>query len=107
MDEMSQEMNDCITACVNCHTACLRTATSYRTDPVNSNEHLVLLLACAGMCRTCADFMIIGTLHHKHTCKECAEICLECAAACETIGGMQECVDACRACADCCEKMAA
>ena len=52
-------------------------------------------------------FMLIGTSHHKHLCRECAEICEECARSCEQVGDMQECVDACRRCAESCRKMAA
>jgi hypothetical protein len=65
------------------------------------------MIACAEMCRTCAHFMLISTPHHKHTCKECAEICAECAKDCQRIGDMDECVAACEACAESCRKMAA
>jgi len=51
--------------------------------------------------------MLIGSEHHKHVCRECAEICTECAADRERIGDMQGCVDACRRCAESCRKMAA
>nr|WP_246436194.1 four-helix bundle copper-binding protein [Rhizobium cellulosilyticum] len=88
----------------------MRTATVFKpttSDTVAANAHIRLMLACAEMCRTSAHFMILETPHHKHTCKECAEICLECAAACEKTGGMQDCVDACRACAESCSMMAA
>jgi hypothetical protein len=110
MNQLSPEMVDCITKCFNCNSTCLRTAIEFKptmaADP-SAMDHIRLMLACAEMCRTSAQFMIIGTMHHKHTCKECAEICLECAAACEKLGGMQECVDACRLCAESCAKMAA
>ncbi len=51
--------------------------------------------------------MLIGTPHHKHTSRECAEICEECATDCERLGDMDECVRACRACAESCRRMAA
>jgi hypothetical protein len=69
--------------------------------------HFRLMMACAEMCRTSAHFMLISTPHHKHTCKECAEICAECASDCKRIGGMDECVAICEACADSCRRMAA
>jgi hypothetical protein len=56
-------------------------------------------MTCAEICQTSANFMLIGTRHHKHTCRECAEICQECARSCEQGGGMDECVQACRRCA--------
>jgi hypothetical protein len=107
MNGLSREMNDCIAQCFDCYSACLRASVSFKPGASTPDSHLALMLACAEICRTCAHFMIIGTLHHKHTCRECAEICLECAAACERIGGMQECVEACRACAKSCAEMAA
>jgi len=107
MDQMSAKMNDCIAKCFTCYSACLQASATFGPDPAFSNSHRVLMMACAEMCRTCAHFMILGTRHDKHTCKECAEICLECAAACEQLGGMQECVDACKACTASCAEMAA
>lgn len=110
MNEMSPEMADCISKCFECYSSCLRAAIEFkpRVGSVPSAEdHIRLMLACAEMCRTSAQFMIIGTKHHKHTCKECAEICLECAAACETLGNMQECAESCRACSESCAMMAA
>ena len=65
------------------------------------------MMACAEMCRTSAHFMLIGTDHHKHTSRECAEICRQCAADCERVGDMQSCVESCTRCAESCEKMAA
>ncbi|ACP22180.1 ferredoxin (plasmid) [Sinorhizobium fredii NGR234] len=70
-------------------------------------QTLRLISACAEICRTAAHFMLIGSEHHKHVCRECAEICTECAADRERIGDMQGCVDACRRCAESCRKMAA
>ena len=65
------------------------------------------MMARAEICRTSATFMLIGSQHHKHVCRECAEICEECAADCEKLDGMEECVEACRACAASCRQMAA
>ncbi len=70
-------------------------------------EHFRLMMACAEMCRTSAHFMLSGTEHHRHTCRECAEICTQCAEDCERIGDMEACVKACRQCAESCRAMAA
>jgi hypothetical protein len=70
-------------------------------------QHFRLMMACAEICQTSANFMLIGTPHHKHTCRECAEICEECARSCESVGGMEDCVQECRRCAESCRKMAA
>ncbi|WP_252954545.1 four-helix bundle copper-binding protein [Siccirubricoccus soli] len=70
-------------------------------------QHFRLMLACAEMCQTAANFMLIGTPHHRTTCGACAQICEDCAKSCEAVGGMQECVEACRRCAESCRRMAA
>lgn len=70
-------------------------------------EHFRIMMSCAEICRTSAHFMLIESGHHKHVCRECAEICEDCARSCEHVGGMQDCVDACRRCAESCQKMAA
>ena len=110
MQQMSSEMQKCIHACLGCYQTCLGTAMQHcltmggkHTEP----EHFRLMMACAEMCRTSAHFMLLGTPHHKHTCRECAEICTQCADDCERIGDMQACVEACRHCADRCHAMAA
>jgi len=70
-------------------------------------KHFTLMMACAEICRTAAHFMLIGSAHHPHVCRECAEICEECARDCERIGDMEECVRMCRQCAEECSRMAA
>jgi hypothetical protein len=67
-------------------------------------QHFRLMMACAEICRTSAHFMLIGTVHHKHTC---AEICEECAKDCDRVGGMDACVQQCRSCAQRCRAMSA
>jgi hypothetical protein len=108
MHHQTPEMKNCIEACLDCYQICLSTASGHcleiggeHTEP----KHFRLMLACAEICRTAAHFMLIGSPHHKHVCRECAEICEECARDCERIGDMQECVDACRRCAESCRKM--
>ena len=110
MHEMVPIMQKCIDNCLRCYGVCLRTAMSHcleaggkHTEPA----HFRLMMACAEICRTSAHFMLIGTDHHKHTCRECAEICTQCAADCKRVGDMQACVDACRSCAESCRQMAA
>lgn len=109
MPHLDAAMKDCIEHCLHCYSVCLSTAMNHcleaggkHTEPA----HFRLMMACAEICRTSAHFMLIGSAHHKHTCKECAEICTECADDCERIGDMQECVDACRKCAESCRQMA-
>jgi hypothetical protein len=106
----SPEMKRCIEECLACYQICLGMAAGHcleaggdHTEP----RHFRLMLGCAEICRTAAHFMLLGSEHHKHLCRECAEICAECARDCESLGDMQECVDACRRCEESCRRMAA
>lgn len=107
---LNDEMRSCIEECHRCHTTCLSDAIGHcleaggrHTEP----KHFKLMLDCAEICQTTANFMARGSEHHRHLCRECAEICRQCAASCEALGDMQECVAACIRCAESCEKMAA
>ena len=110
MHDMDPAMRSCIDECLSCYRVCLGTAMSHCLETGGKHvepKHFRLMMACAEMCRTSANFMLIGTPHHKHTCGECAEICEECAQDCERVGEMDDCVQACRKCAESCRKMAA
>ena len=110
MHHLSQEMQACIDTCTRCHQVCLSMAMNHCLEVGGEHvakEHFTLMMACAEICRTSATFMLIGSQHHQHVCRECAEICEECAADCERLDGMEECVEACRACAASCRQMAA
>jgi hypothetical protein len=110
MNHQSPDMQACIDACLKCYSVCLGMAMNHCLEAGGKHvepRHFRLMMACAEICRTSAHFMLIGTEHHRHTCRECAEICEECAADCERVGDMEDCVKACRACAEQCRKMAA
>ncbi|MBX6742299.1 MAG: four-helix bundle copper-binding protein [Acetobacteraceae bacterium] len=110
MQNLSPEIRACIEECLRCHSVCLGMAMNHCLQQGGKHvepQHFKLMMACAEICQTAANFMLIGTSHHKHTCAECAEICEECARSCEQVGGMGECVQACRRCAESCRKMAA
>jgi hypothetical protein len=103
-------MDSCIEDCLHCYRTCLGTAMSHCLEAGGEHvapPHFRLMMACAEICRTSAHFMLIGTEHHRHTCRECAEICAECADDCERVGDMEACVEACRSCAESCRRMAA
>lgn len=110
MTEMEPKMRDCVEACLRCYSTCLHTAMNHCLEAGGKHvepAHFRLMMACAEMCRTSAHLMLIGTEHHRHTCRECAEICTQCAEDCERIGDMQACAEACRHCAEHCRSMAA
>jgi hypothetical protein len=107
---MSQGMRACIDACLDCYKVCLSTAMTHCLESGGKHvepKHFRLMMACVEICRTSAHFMLVGSPHHKHTCGECAEICMECADDCARLDGMEACVAACRKCGDECRKMAA
>jgi hypothetical protein len=69
-------------------------------------DHFRLILNCAEICQTSANFQLSGSAFHQHLCVLCAEICMACALSCEKIGQMETCVEACQACAVSCQQMA-
>ena len=110
MHQLSQEMRNCIEECLRCYQVCLGTAMTHCLwvgGKHTEKQHFSLMMACAEICRTTAHFMLLNSPHHKHLCRECAEICRECARDCERVGDMQECVEACKRCAESCSRMAA
>ena len=110
-DEMAVAMDDCIDWCTSCHDICLQTVNYCLAmgGEHSTPEHIRLLLDCAEICQTSANFMLRSSELHGVTCAACAEICDRCAAACERFEGdeiMQACAEACRGCAQSCREMA-
>jgi hypothetical protein len=105
----SPEMQECIQRCLDCHRICLETVMNERLpsgDNEFGQEHLRLMMTCAEICQTCANFMISGSEQHTLICGVCAEICRRCSANCQKVGGLEDCVQACDACATHCEGLA-
>lgn len=105
----SSEMQHCIDACSRCHQICLGMAMTHclpRGGRHVEEAHLKLMLNCAEICQTAANFMLSGSPLHAKVCAVCAEVCAACAQSCEQVGDMQECVEACRLCAQSCQQMA-
>jgi hypothetical protein len=72
-------------------------------------SHIRLLLDCAEICQTSANFMLRMSNFHNQTCGVCAEVCEHCARDCERFEDdemMQQCAEACRSCARSCREMA-
>ena len=105
-------MRLCIQNCTDCHAVCVQTINVCLEPGVRhlAAEHIRLLLDCAEICQTSANFMLRGSPLHTRVCAVCAEICERCAALCERFGGdpqMRDCAAACRRCAESCRQMAA
>lgn len=105
-------MDHCIDNCTECHRVCLETAVYCLTKGGKHAEarHVRILLDCAQICATSADFMIRKSVAQSRTCGLCAEICERCAESCEAFADdaqMKRCAEACRRCAHSCRGMTA
>jgi hypothetical protein len=106
-------MQECIEECLNCHAVC--TITLQHCLALGDVEHtevnlIGLLLDCAEICQTSANFMLRGSPYHVITCGACAELCRACEEACRSVAGDEQlahCADICATCADSCDRMAA
>jgi hypothetical protein len=111
MAHVSQNMQECIDRCDECRHECLSMLDHCleKGGPHAEPEHIRLLVDCAEICQTSANFMSRGSDHHSETCDVCAEVCEACAESCEAISDDAElarCAEACRTCAQSCREMA-
>lgn len=106
-------VQQCIDNCLNCYRMCLETLAyclekgGAYADP----ERIKLLMDCAEICRTSANFMLRGSKQHTTTCTACAVICRLCGVMCEELADDDEQLKACAAmcftCTESCHAMAA
>ncbi|WP_386670471.1 four-helix bundle copper-binding protein [Lysobacter korlensis] len=107
---MSNELNTCIQACLDCYRSCQQMAAVHCPEVGGKHvepDHLRLMLDCAEICRASAALMINQSPFHQQLCGVCAQICRACAESCRALGDMDECAQACERCAESCERMAA
>lgn len=107
----SERMQQCIRDCQTCSQVCLETVTHclQKGGKHAEPQHIRLLMDCAEICQTSANFMIRGSIYHGRTCGVCAEICEACADSCASFTDdveMQHCAEVCRTCAASCREMA-
>jgi hypothetical protein len=111
--DISPEMRACISNCTDCHAICTETAQHClgMGGPHADPAHIRVLIDCAEIYATSADFMLRGSELHGRTCGVCAEACERCATDCERLAGdddtMRRCAEICRRCAESCRRMAA
>jgi len=106
-----EEMERCIQNCLDCRRICMETIGYCLQMGGRHSEpaHIRLLIDCAEICQTSADFMIRHSELHTSSCALCAEVCEACAEDCAQFLGderMAACADMCRRCAESCRKMA-
>lgn len=104
------ETHDCIEKCLNCHASCTMTAQYCLAEggTMADPEHVGVLLDCAEISQTSANFMLRGSPFHAGTCAVCAELCRAAETACRAFPEdeqLAECADACAQCAESCERM--
>ncbi|MGH8762897.1 MAG: four-helix bundle copper-binding protein [Nitrosospira sp.] len=102
------DMQSCIDTCSQCHQMCLEAAMNHCLETGGKHTeagHFRLMINCAEMCQTSANFMLTGSDFSDRTCAICADICEACADSCEQVGGMEDCVETCRECARRCREM--
>jgi len=109
----SQMLQDCLSKCEECYRDCTRTV-QYCLEKGGHHAtapHIKLLLDCAEICQTNANFLTRSSAMHQATCEACAKICDACAKECEAMSAndpqMKKCADSTLACAKSCKKMAA
>jgi hypothetical protein len=106
----SDEVRECLKDCLDCYQTC--SETTIRCLTIGGQhaelEHLNLLIDCARICNTNADFMLRNSTYYPQTCGLTADICDECADTCDVFDEdfMKECASVCRRCAESCREMA-
>ena len=111
MPHTDQEMERCIAFCQECHEVCLQMVPHCLSKGGQHAEpsHIRMLLDCAEICETSANFMIRGSELHTETCRACSEVCQRCAVDCQRLGSdpeMEKCAGVCLRCAESCAQMA-
>ena len=95
-------------ACLDCRRECSTMAMTHclpRAGKHAEQEHMALMLNCASLCQTTADFLSAESSLHTEVCQVCATVCGACAQSCAQLDGMQSCEQACRECERSCRQL--
>lgn len=105
------EMKKCIQLCQDCHALCTQTVLHCLKlgERHAAPDHIRLLLDCAQICETTAQYLLRESSFHERICGLCDEVCRQCGENCMQTAGDDElvkrCAGMCRRCADSCERM--
>ena len=105
------EMKKCAQLCQDCHALCTETIQHCLKlgGRHAAPEHIGLLLDCAQLCETTAQYLLRGSSLHERICSLCADVCRQCAENCVQLAGddqmVKQCAELCRRCAGSCERM--
>ena len=111
MQTINKNLQECIDKCIKCYEVCRQTIGMclQKGEKHSSFEHINLLLNCADICQTSANFMLSNSSLHNNICKVCAIVCTKCAEDCESIEEddkeMKYCAEVCHECAESCKQM--
>lgn len=110
-EQAHDDMQECIEECLNCHAVCTMTLQHcIASGGIHTEVNLIgLVLDCAEICQTSANYMLRGSPYHVITCAACAELCRACEDACRAVPDDEQlahCADVCAGCADVCDRMA-
>lgn len=110
--QINSDLRTCIENCLKCHSICMETVNHclQKGEEHANADHIKILLDCAQICQTSADFMLRTSALHPDICAICEEACKRCADNCKKIGNdddlMMRCAEICRKCAESCGQMA-
>lgn len=104
----SPETKASIDECLRCHKACLSEAMNHCLEAGGGEGEplLRLLMSCAEVCQTSANFALMNSPFHGALYGVCAQVCEACANSCDEVEGMAHCAATCRKCAQSCSHMA-
>lgn len=107
---IDQDIARCIDDCVACWRSCNTAINGHCLETGGDHlrpEHVRVMVDCAEICRTCADFLMRQSPHGELICEPCARICARCAEECARLDDphMRDCAEVCRRCAASCRDM--
>ena len=105
------EMEKCIQECVQCLRVCEETSMHCLDKGGKHAEksNIRLMIDCAEICETSANFMMRNSDAHGEVCGVCADVCQKCADDCRQFSDdpeMLKCADVCSSCEESCRRMA-
>ena len=107
---VSPEVKECLKDCLDCYQACTETLAKCLVigGEHAKLEHVNLLIDCAKMCSTNAEFMLRNSSYYPQICSITADISDECSYMCDRFEEdfMKECSNVCRRCSDACREIA-
>jgi hypothetical protein len=107
---VSDEVRQCLRDSLDCYQSCNETILRCLSmgGKHAESDHINLMMDCARICNTNADFIMRNSTYYPQTCGICADICDECGDNCDRFEEdfMKECASVCRRCAESCREMA-